>query len=104
MRVTGHVTDRKPYQPADDGPLEPAPEGTPEQTIPGKPLSELRSAAMDEKEKANTTALPTDDRPEIHQPHKSPISLEQDKDIRDGNLPADRFDDERMRDVHNYKR
>jgi hypothetical protein len=57
---------------------------------------------MDEQQKANTTALPADDRPEVHEAglgtgHSSPISLEQDKKIRDGSYR--RLDDERMRDL-----
>jgi hypothetical protein len=54
---------------------------------------------MDMKQRAERTALPTDDRPDVHRPPVPPISLEQDKDIRDGNLPADRFDDDRMREL-----
>lgn len=53
---------------------------------------------MDSRGRANTTALPIDDRPEVHRP-KPPISLEQDKRIREGRLPETRFDDMRMRDV-----
>ena len=56
---------------------------------------------MNESAKANTTALPLDERPDVHHegPDRvAPISLEQDKDLLDGRLPADRFDDERMRD------
>jgi hypothetical protein len=57
---------------------------------------------MVEQHKANTTALPADDRPEVHQAgagsgHASPISLEQDKKIRDGSYR--RLDDERMKDL-----
>jgi hypothetical protein len=45
---------------------------------------------MDEKHRADTTALRIDDRPEVHQAGggsglSSPISVEQDKEIRDGN-------------------
>jgi len=59
---------------------------------------------MDEKPRASTTALPIDDRPEVHQSGMSsglsaPIPLAQDKEIREGHLPADRFDDERMKDL-----
>ncbi|MGE0450595.1 MAG: hypothetical protein AB7Q29_13565 [Vicinamibacterales bacterium] len=58
----------------------------------------------DERERADTTGLPIDDRPEVHQTGSrpggtSPISLEMDKDIREGNLPADRFDDYRMKEL-----
>jgi hypothetical protein len=52
---------------------------------------------MDEKQRANTTGLPIDDRPEVHQPGRSaPISLEQDGDLREGRVPDERFDDMRM--------
>jgi len=59
---------------------------------------------MDDREKARTTALPADDRPEVHQAgagsaRSGPISLEQDKEIREGHLPGHRFDDQRMKDV-----
>jgi len=55
---------------------------------------------MDEKKSANTTALPPDDRPEVHQQgtaagRSAPISLEQDKKIRDGRYF--RLDDDRMK-------
>lgn len=54
--------------------------------------------------RANTTALPIDDRPEVHQPgpeagRSATIPLQHDKELRDGQLPPDRFDDERMRDL-----
>jgi len=57
---------------------------------------------MDEKQKANTTAVPIDDRPEVHETggdsgRSSPVSLEQDKKIRDGSYR--RVGDERMRDL-----
>jgi hypothetical protein len=57
---------------------------------------------MDEKQRATTTVLPTDDRPEVHEAgagsgHSSPISLEQDKKIRDGRYR--RLGDERMKDL-----
>jgi hypothetical protein len=57
---------------------------------------------MDEKQSANTTALPIDDRPEMHQAadgsgKSAPSSLEQDKEIRDGSYL--RPDDERMKDL-----
>jgi hypothetical protein len=57
---------------------------------------------MDEKQRANTTALPNDARPEVHEAgsgsgHSSPISLEQDKKIRDGSYR--RVGDERMKDL-----
>jgi hypothetical protein len=60
--------------------------------------------AMDERHRSSTTALPIDDRPEVHQagpePGRSaPIPLEHDKKLREGQIPADRFDDERMKDV-----
>jgi hypothetical protein len=57
---------------------------------------------MDDHNKATTTSLPLEERPDAHQTHNGrteAISLEQDKDILDGRLPADRFDDERMRDL-----
>ena len=57
---------------------------------------------MDEKENAEAPpALPAADRPEVHQslPRAGPISLEQDKEIRDGLLPQDRFVDDRMKNV-----
>jgi hypothetical protein len=57
---------------------------------------------MDEKQRANTTAVPIDDRPEVHEAgagsgRSSPISLEQDKKIRDGSYR--RLGDERMKDL-----
>jgi hypothetical protein len=53
---------------------------------------------MDETKKAQTTALPLDDRPEVHESGtRAAISLEQDKRIREGNIPEDRFDDDRMK-------
>jgi hypothetical protein len=57
---------------------------------------------MDEKQRANTTALPIDDRPEVHQAgagsgKSAPISLEQDKNIRDGKHL--RPGDQRMKDL-----
>jgi hypothetical protein len=63
-----------------------------------------RSKPMDETNKPTTTALPIDDRPEVHHPgagsgRSAPISLEQDKDIRDGHLADERFDEHRMKDV-----
>ena len=59
---------------------------------------------MTEKERANTTALPLAEKPEVHRGgaesgRSSPISAEQDRDIREGDLPADRFDDERTREL-----
>jgi hypothetical protein len=57
---------------------------------------------MDETAKPDTTALPLAERPDVHQQgagRTAATSLEQDKDIREGRLPADRFDDERMKDL-----
>jgi hypothetical protein len=59
---------------------------------------------MDETTKATTTALPLSEAPEVHHLRDSagrsaPIPLEQDKALREGQLPADRFDDERMREL-----
>ena len=58
---------------------------------------------MDEKQKAQTTALPINHRPEVHQAGAGSgtpgvISLEQDKEIREGRYPADRFDDQRTKE------
>jgi len=58
---------------------------------------------MKENERANTTALPINERPEVHQAgagsgRSAPISLEHDKELREGQIPASRFDDQRMKD------
>jgi len=57
---------------------------------------------MDEKQRADTTSLPIDDRPEVHRTRagsggSAPIALDQDKELREGSYP--RSDDERMRDL-----
>lgn len=57
---------------------------------------------MKEEPRAERNALPIDDRPDVHQTGSgdggtSPISLDLDKDLREGNLPAERFDDDRMK-------
>jgi hypothetical protein len=57
---------------------------------------------MDEPKRAKTTALPIDNRPEVHEAgagtgRSAPISLEQDKRLRDGRIP--RLGDERMRNL-----
>ena len=57
---------------------------------------------MDETAKSHTTALPLDERPDVHHEgvgRTAPISLEQEKEILEGHLPEDRFDDDRMRDL-----
>jgi len=53
--------------------------------------------AVDEKQTADTTALPAENRPEVHQGSSDPISVEQDKDMRDGRYRQ--VGDERMRDA-----
>jgi hypothetical protein len=60
---------------------------------------------MDEQ-RAAITALPIDDRPEVHEAgagsgRSAPVPLEQEKSIREGRLPEDRFDDDRMKDLSN---
>jgi hypothetical protein len=59
---------------------------------------------MDEKQRADTTALPIDDRPEVHRAGagsglSSPISVEQDKEIRDGTYRKAEPRDRRAQDV-----
>ncbi len=57
---------------------------------------------MDESRKDQSTALPLTERPDAHQEgtnRTAAISLEQDKQISDGRLPPERFDDERMKDL-----
>ena len=59
---------------------------------------------MTDTHKADTTAIPIDTREEVHDAGggsgtSSPISQEQDKDLREGRLPADRFDDDRMKEA-----
>lgn len=59
---------------------------------------------MDKVTPADSTALPIEDRPELHKPgpepgRSAPIPLAEDKELLEGQLPADRFDDERMRDL-----
>ena len=56
---------------------------------------------MKNTERANTTALPIDDRPEVHRTGSvsggtSPISLEQDKELREGERRI-RMGDERSK-------
>lgn len=64
---------------------------------------------MDKHQRANTTALPIDHRPEVHETGagsgtSSPIPADQDKNIREGRLPSDRFDDQRMKVPHEDER
>jgi hypothetical protein len=55
---------------------------------------------MDEKQKANTTALPLAEKPEAHEGRHRAISLEQDKKIRDGFYERElNRDDQRMKDL-----
>jgi hypothetical protein len=57
---------------------------------------------MDEKQSAEMTAVPADNKPQVDEAGagsglSSPISLEQDKNIRDGRYR--RLGDERMKDL-----
>ena len=62
---------------------------------------------MADTDNSSTTALPLNEGPDVHHEgtgRTSTISLEQDKEILEGHLPEDRFDDERMRDLPHESR
>ncbi|MGE3508071.1 MAG: hypothetical protein AB7N65_04230 [Vicinamibacterales bacterium] len=59
---------------------------------------------MEERQRADTTGLPIDDRPEVHEAGQSrgrvaPVSIELDKMLRDGTFPDDIRGDERLREL-----
>jgi len=59
---------------------------------------------MNDKQKAETTALPMESRPEVHRAgRRTAVSLEQDKELREMPEGAEsRFDDSRMKDIPSH--